>query len=203
LRHMWHGSTNPTARISSPPAKYCSWCLIVGRHRSSIAQSFDCSAGTTRFGQRLDKAPDIEGSLLGIIVRWLGLSRDGDVTVDLVAPTGVDRAMHGHEGGEGGLKASRAGPSAGRGAGVQDPEHPTDVTRGRLGHHQGNKTMARRAADGWFAAAKALSRMDIERGQVSLVHVQETSWGMRCLPHKSPLFPPLSEGVKYSSDRDV
>jgi hypothetical protein len=45
----------------------------------------------------LDKALDIEGSLLGIMVRWLGLSRDGEVDVDLVAPTGVDRAMHGRE----------------------------------------------------------------------------------------------------------
>jgi hypothetical protein len=96
-----------------------------------MAQFFDCSARITRFGRKLDKALDIEGSLLGIIVRWLGLSRDGDVTVDLVAPTGVDRAMHGHEGEESGLKASHAGRSAGRGAVVQDPEHPTGVTRGR------------------------------------------------------------------------
>jgi hypothetical protein len=164
LRHTWHGSTNPAARIGTPPDKYCSWCLIVSRHRSSMAQSFDCSAGTTQFGQRLDKAPDIEGSLLGIIMRWLGSSRDGDVTVALVEPTGVDRAMHGYEGEEVGLKASHPGRSTGRGAVVQDPEHSTGVTRGRLRHYRGNKTMARLAADGWLAAAKALPRMDIEQG---------------------------------------
>ena len=94
------------------------------------------------------KELEIEDPLLGVTVVWRGLIFERDVDFDLVELTGMDRAMHVRESGEGGLKASHAGRSAGRGAVVQDTEHPAGVAIGRLGHHLGNKTMEGFDADG-------------------------------------------------------
>lgn len=91
---------------------------------------------------------------------------DREVDFDLVEPTCVDRAVHGHDVGEGRLKALDRGLSAMRGAVVQDPEHAAGIPVRGFGHDLGDEAIERFDARGFFATSKDLGTMDIKGSQV-------------------------------------
>ncbi len=91
---------------------------------------------------------------------------DREVDLDLVEPTGMDRAVHGHEGRIGRLEPADAGGTAMRGAVVQDPEDAVGVVVRGLGHDLGDEALERRDAGRGLAAAEELGAMDVPGGQV-------------------------------------
>lgn len=91
----------------------------------------------------------------------------GEVNFDLVEPTRVNRTMHKDDVGEGSFEASNGLLSAVRGAIVHDPENPTRVTVGRLGHDLGDKAVERLDAGGLITASEDLCAVNIECRQVS------------------------------------
>src|SRR3990167_11242275 len=64
---------------------------------------------------------------------------DGEVDLDLVEPTGVNRAVNRNEVGKGSGQAPHAGLSTMGGAVVHDPEHAAGVAVGGLSHHLSDK----------------------------------------------------------------
>jgi len=91
---------------------------------------------------------------------------DGEVDLNLVEPTGVNRAVNREQVGKGLGQASHAGRAPMRGAVIHDPEHAPCVTIGWLSHDLSNETAERIDAGGFLATAKNLGTVYIERRQV-------------------------------------
>ena len=91
---------------------------------------------------------------------------DGEVDLNLVEPTGVNRAVNREQVGKGLGQASHAGRAPMRGAVIHDPEHAPCVTIGWLSHDLSNETAERIDAGGFLATAKDLGTVYIECSQV-------------------------------------
>jgi len=91
---------------------------------------------------------------------------DGEVDLDLVEPTGVNRAVDRDQVGKGVGQASHAGRPAMRGAIIHNPEYAAGITVGWLSHDLGDEPSERSDAGGWLAPAEDFGAVYIERSQV-------------------------------------
>lgn len=91
---------------------------------------------------------------------------DGEIDLDLVKPTGVNRTVNGNQVGIGLGEASHTGLAAMGGAVIHDPEHAPRVAVGCLTHDLVDEAAERIDAGGFLATTKDLGTMHIERRQV-------------------------------------
>lgn len=91
---------------------------------------------------------------------------DGEVDLDLVKPTGMNRSVHEPQTWEPALQAADGGLTAMSRAIVDNPEHAARFVIGGAGHDLLDQTVKRGDAAAGFAAAKNPSLMDIQSGQV-------------------------------------
>src|SRR5713101_354626 len=91
---------------------------------------------------------------------------DGEVDLDLVEPTRVNRAVDEHEIWESRLKASDGSLAAVRGAVVHDPEDVASIAVGRDGHDLRDEAVEGLDAGGFLATAEDLCSVYVERSHV-------------------------------------
>ena len=91
---------------------------------------------------------------------------DGEVDLDLIEPTGMNRTMHDNQSWKLLLESGNAARPAMRGAIVHDPEDPARLVVRRLAHDLVDQSLEGGDAGLVFAAAKHFGAVDIEGSQI-------------------------------------
>ena len=113
------------------------------------------------------KQPILNFLQRGEVVRCEHLSLDnGEVDLNLIEPTGVDRAVDGHDFGIGRLKTFDRGLAAMGGAVVDDPKHTAGVAVRGLAHDLSHQTIEWGNAGSLLATPKHFGSVNVECCQI-------------------------------------